>query len=235
MLSVTGDFQPSTLVERLRPLLETQLPAEAFDSVDAPAPVATVAYIGHETMEREQAVVLQAYPDTGIQSKDYIVAEVLNELFSGMSSRLFERVREDQGMAYYVGTTRVIGLQTGMFVFYAGTQPEQAEAVVREMDIEIARVAAGEVTKEELARCRTRLKAARPMGKQTIGARAMHAAIQVTYGLPIDDDVEHASQLDQVDAAALARFANTYFTSDKRVKLIVGPDEVRQTGTNRLR
>ncbi len=235
VLSVTGDFQPSTLVERLRPLLETQLPAEAFDSVDAPAPVATVAYIGHETMEREQAVVLQAYPDTGIQSKDYIVAEVLNELFSGMSSRLFERVREDQGMAYYVGTTRVIGLQTGMFVFYAGTQPEQAEAVVREMDIEIARVAAGEVTKEELARCRTRLKAARPMGKQTIGARAMHAAIQVTYGLPIDDDVEHASQLDQVDAAALARFANTYFTSDKRVKLIVGPDEVRQTGTNRLR
>ena len=234
VLSVTGDFQPSTLVERLRPLLETQLPAEAFDSVDAPAPVATVAYIGHETMEREQAVVLQAYPDTGIQSKDYIVAEVLNELFSGMSSRLFERVREDQGMAYYVGTTRVIGLQTGMFVFYAGTQPEQAEAVVREMDIEIARVAAGEVTKEELARCRTRLKAARPMGKQTIGARAMHAAIQVTYGLPIDDDVEHASQLDQVDAAALARFANTYFTSDKRVKLIVGPDEVRQTGTNRL-
>ncbi|MDQ8207091.1 pitrilysin family protein [Coraliomargarita sp. SDUM461003] len=223
VLSVTGDFQSSALVERLRPLLETQLSADAFEPNLAPASVETVAYVGHETMEREQAVVLQAYPDTGIQSNEYIVAEVLNELFSGMSSRLFERVREDQGMAYYVGTTRVIGLQTGMFVFYAGTQPEQAEAVVREMDIEIARVAAGEVTEDELARCRTRLKAARPMGKQTIGARAMHAAIQVTYGLPIDDDAEHASQLDQVDAAALARFANTYFSSDKRVQLIVGP------------
>ncbi|MEC8209479.1 MAG: insulinase family protein, partial [Verrucomicrobiota bacterium] len=157
------------------------------------------------------------------QDKDFVVAEMLNELFSGMSSRLFERVREDQGMAYYVGTTRVIGLKTGMFVFYAGTHPDQAEAVVREMNIEIERVAAGDVTEDELTRCRTRLKAARLMGKQTIGARAMHAAIQVTYGLPIDDDAEHAAQLDQVDAVALARFAKYYFVESKRVQLIVGP------------
>ena len=174
-------------------------------------------------MDREQAVVLQAYPDVGIQDKDFVVAEMLNELFSGMSSRLFERVREDQGMAYYVGTTRVIGLKTGMFVFYAGTHPDQAEAVVREMNIEIERVAAGEVTEDELARCRTRLKAARPMGKQTIGARAMHAAIQVTYGLPVEDDAEHAAQLDQVDAVALARFTKYHFVGSKRVQLIVGP------------
>ncbi|MGZ0707107.1 M16 family metallopeptidase [Coraliomargarita sp. W4R53] len=223
VLSVTGDFQSDALLERLRPLLETQLPRADFKRADSSAQVVPAAYTGHEVMDREQAVVLQAYPDAGIQSEDFIVAEVLNELFSGMSSRLFERVREDQGMAYYVGTTRVIGLQTGMFVFYAGTHPEQAEAVVREMDIEIARVAAGEVTEDELARCRTRLKAARPMGKQTIGARAMHAAIQVTYDLPIDDDAEHASKLDLVGAAELARFAQEYFTADKRVQLIVGP------------
>jgi zinc protease len=187
-------------------------------------PAEPVAYTGKEIMEREQAVVLQAYPDAGIQEPDFVLAEVLNELFSGMSSRLFERIREDQGMAYYVGSTRVIGLRDGMFVFYAGTHPNQAEAVVREINLEIERVASGEVTEEELARCRTRLKAARPMGKQTIGARAMHAAIQVSYGLPIDDDVEHAARLDAVDAAALARFAKEHFSEEKRVQLIVGPE-----------
>ncbi|WPJ94960.1 pitrilysin family protein [Coraliomargarita algicola] len=223
VLSVTGDFDPESLVSRLQPLLEKQLSTLAFQRADSSLPVVPVAYTGHEVMDREQAVVLQAYPDAGVQSSDFVVAEVLNELFSGMSSRLFERVREDQGMAYYVGTTRVIGLQTGMFVFYAGTHPEQAGAVVSEMNIEIARVAAGEVTEDELARCRTRLKAARPMGKQTIGARAMHAAIQLTYGLPIDDDAEHAAKLDQVDAAQLARFAKEYFSEEKRVQLIVGP------------
>ena len=223
VLSVTGDFQRESLLEGLQPLLDEQLPADAFSASAIAAPDAVTAYTGHEPMDREQAVVLQAYPDVGIQDDDFVVAEVLNELFSGMSSRLFERVREDQGMAYYVGTTRVISLRHGMFVFYAGTHPSQAAAVVREIETEIARVAAGEVTADELARCRTRLKAARPMGKQTIGARAMHAAIQVTYGLPIDDDAEHAAQLDKIDAAALARFAKKYFAEDKRVQLIVGP------------
>jgi zinc protease len=226
VLSVTGDFQASAMVERLRPLLETQLPSESFQPASVDTTLEVAAYSGHEVMDREQAVVLEAYPDAGIQQADYIISEVLNELFSGMSSRLFERVREDQGMAYYVGSTRVIGLNTGMFVFYAGTHPEQAAAVVREIEIEIARVAAAEVTEDELARCRTRLKAARPMGKQTIGARAMHAAIQLTYGLEIDDDVAHAQQLDVVSAQDLARFAQTYLRPDQRVQLIVGPKDL---------
>ncbi|TVP77463.1 MAG: insulinase family protein [Puniceicoccaceae bacterium] len=222
VLSVTGDFERSAVLEPLRELLEHKLSSEPFAETTSPAP-RTTAYTGHEPMEREQAVVLQAYPDCGIQEVDYCVGEVLNELFSGMSSRLFERVREDQGMAYYVGSTRVVGLRGGMFVFYAGTQPSQAEAVVAEIDREVARVAAGEVTEDELARCRTRLKAARPMGKQTIGARAMHAAIQVTYGLPIDDDAEHAMKLETIDAASLAKFVKKYFNSERRVQLIVGP------------
>jgi zinc protease len=221
---VTGDFQREGLIERLSPLLETQIPTQPFEAADLAAPLELAVYTGHEAMDREQAVVLQAYPDLGIQDKDFVVAEMLNELFSGMSSRLFERIREDQGMAYYVGTTRVIGLKTGRFVFYAGTHPDQAEAVLREMAIEIERVAAGEVTEDELARCRTRLKAARPMGKQTIGARAMHAAIQVTYGLPVDDDAEHDARLDQVDASALAQFAKAHFIESKRVQLTVGPE-----------
>lgn len=224
VLSVTGDFEVDAMRAALSSLLEEELSSEPFQTVDPSAKATGQSFIGTESMDREQAVVLQAYPDAGIQEDDFIVAEVLNELFSGMSSRLFERIREDQGMAYYVGSTRVIGLQTGMFVFYAGTHPSQAEAVVREINLEVERVANGEVTDDELARCRTRLKAARPMGKQTIGARAMHAAIQVTYDLPIDDDAEHATKLDEVDAAALAQFAKEHFSEDKRVQLVVGPE-----------
>ncbi len=223
VLSVTGDFEIDAMRAALSPLLEEQLNAEPFQAANPSAQATWESYSGTESMDREQAVVLQAYPDAGIQDEDFIVAEVLNELFSGMSSRLFERIREDQGMAYYVGSTRVIGLQTGMFVFYAGTHPSQAEAVVREINLEVERVANGEVTDDELARCRTRLKAARPMAKQTIGARAMHAAIQVTYDLPIDDDAQHAAKLDEVDAAALAQFAKEHFSEDKRVQLVVGP------------
>ena len=112
-----------------------------------------------------------------------------------------------------------------MFVFYAGTHPSQAADVVAEIDQELARVVAGEVTEDELERCRTRLKAARPMGRQTLGARAMHAAINLTYGLTLDDDVEHAAKLDQVDAQALAQFAAEFFDAQRQVRLIVQPQD----------
>ena len=224
VLSVSGDFDRANLQARLQPLLESDISTKPFTVDQTPAypgPAEAVNVV--ETMNREQAVVLQAYPDVGIKDERYVVGEMLNELFSGMSSRLFERVREDKGMAYYVGSSRVVGLHSSMFVFYAGTHPSQAAEVMIEIDAEIARVAAGEVTEEELARCRTRLKAARPMGRQTIGARAMHAAINLTYELPLDNDAEHAEKLDGVDATAMAEFAKEFFDLQRQVRMIVQP------------
>lgn len=224
VISVCGDFDRTVLIAGLKPFLEEKLSKREFISGDVSpygGPVETLDI--HEPMDREQAVVLHAFPDVGIQHEDYVVSEVLNELFSGMSSRLFERVREDKGMAYYVGSSRVIGLQTGMFVFYAGTHPDQASEVIKEINGEIARVMAGDVLEDELERCRTRLKAARPMGRQTIGARAMYAAIQLTYGLPVDDDAEHAAKLDSIGAADLAAFAQNHFAAERGVRMVVGP------------
>lgn len=224
VLSVSGDFEPKAIRSELTPLLEERLIQESFQEVvEASTQCPDSSYTGFEPMDREQAVVLKAYPDSGLLEEDFIIAEVLNELFSGMSGRLFERIRENQGLAYYVGSTRVLGLKTGMFVFYAGTLHNRTNAVLQEIHLEIERVANGQVSEDELARCRTRLKAARSMGKQTIGARAMNAAIQVTYGLPIDDDAEHAAKLDALHSSDLARFVQTHFTKDKCVQLIVGP------------
>ena len=225
VLSVSGDFDRTHLQQRVQVLLDSGIRAVPFEVDDTPpyaGPAQAVDWV--EPMDREQAVVLQAYPDVGIKDERYVVGEMLNELFSGMSSRLFERVREDKGMAYYVGSSRIVGLHSGMFVFYAGTHPSQAAEVVTEIDAEIARVMAAEVTEDELARCRTRLNAARPMGRQTIGARAMHAAINLTYELPLDDDAEHAEKLDAVDATAMASFAQEFFDAKRQVRLIVQPE-----------
>ncbi len=224
VISVCGDFDRDQLIGWLNAGL-SGLSAKAFElttthAFDGPTKAKDLKL----AMDREQAVVFQAFPDVGITDDDYVVGEMMNELFSGMSSRLFERVREDKGMAYYVGSTRVLGLQNSMFVLYAGTHPDMVDEVLKEMNGEIARVIAGDVLDDELTRCRTRLKAARPMGRQTIGARAMHAAINHTYGQPLDDDAEHAAKVDAVDADALASFAKRYFAADRRVQLVVQPD-----------
>jgi zinc protease len=223
ILVAAGDFDRDQLLAELRPLLTSELNPAVFEARLPAMPQVLDPKELKEVMEREQAIVLQAYPDAGIKDEDFAVSEVLNELFSGMSSQLFERVREDRGLAYYVGSTRVIAVNGGMFAFYAGTHPSGVNEVLEEIDQEIERVIRGEVSEEELARCRTRLKAARPMSRQTIGARAMHGGLQLCYGLPLNDDAEHAARLDTIDAKELARFARRNFDPSHKVRLVVGP------------
>lgn len=225
VVSVCGDFDPEIVRKGLNKRFKGVLPTTEFVRTECrDYQLGTPTEIT-EFMDREQAVVLQGFPDAGVQADDYVAGEMMNELLSGMSSRLFERVREDKGMAYYVGSTRVLGLRDSMFVVYAGTHPDMVDEVVQEMNEELGRIAAGDVSEEELERCRTRLKAARSMGRQTIGARAMHAAINLTYDLPLNDDVEHAAKLDAVDPQVLADFAKRYLDLSKRVQLVVRPRE----------
>ncbi|MGC6506673.1 MAG: M16 family metallopeptidase [Coraliomargaritaceae bacterium] len=223
VISVCGDF----IEEDLRGLLECQLEgrllSDGFDLAPARTLFPSEGSASIEPMNREQALVLMGFPDSGVRNDSRICGEVLNEVCSGMSSRLFERVREEQGLAYYVGSTRVIGLEEGMFTLYAGTHTEAVDAVIKEMRDEVSRIAAGSVPEEELARCRTRLKAARLMNRQTIGARAMQAGMSLAYGIPIEKDSEYASKVDAVDSEALAAFVCSHLDLEKRQQLIVRP------------
>jgi zinc protease len=140
-----------------------------------------------------------------------------------MSSHLFERVREEKSLAYFVRSNRIVGLETGMFYFYAGTSPQRYEEVIAELNLEIARVQEGRVTAEELTRCQTRLKAGKRMGMQTNGARAMQAALNATYGLPVNDWRTYDAKIDAVTLADIQAFAKKYFQLIQRVQLVVKP------------
>jgi zinc protease len=144
-------------------------------------------------------------------------------LFSGMASRLFERVREEKGLAYFVRSSRVPGVDAGMFYFYAGTAPAQVAEVLAEIEAEIARVQAGGVSEVELRRCQARLKAGRRQSLQTNSARAMHAALSVLYRLPANDWKNYDARIEAVTGQALADFANRYFRRELRTQLIVRP------------
>ena len=154
-----------------------------------------------------------------------IQASVLDELFSGMSSQLFERVRDDLGLAYFVGSSRVIGLDSGMLFLYGGTHPSTAEQVLEEMSVEMERIRSGKVEPDELDRIKIRLKAQRRMSLQSMGARAMQAGLNATYDLAVNDWMNFDAKLDAVTIEDLAAFAATYFKEEQRLELIVRPAE----------
>lgn len=222
VLSVAGDFEVRRLVPRLKAFLnrlprgEVRSRSGAFTGAAEPGEFV-------EKQPRQQAVVLQAYAGPALRAADYYVSEVADELFSGMSSRLFERVREEKGLAYFVRSARVVGLDAAMFCFMAGTAPDSEQAVLAEIDAEIARVAAGEVGAAELKRCQTRLKSARRMGLQTNSSRAAQAGLNALYGLPINDWKNYGNRIDGITIAHLSDFARRYLRKDARVQLVVRP------------
>jgi zinc protease len=220
VLAVAGDFSKAKLVPKLQALL-ARVPRGrlAPPTMRFERPGAIGDFI--EPQPREQAVVFQAFPSPGLQAADYYVGEVADELFSGMSSRLFERVREEKGLAYFVRSSRVVGLEAGMFAFFAGTNPRQYAEVLAEFDAEIARVQAGKIDPEELHRCQTRLKAARRMGLQTNAARAMQAGLNALYGQPINDWKNYDRYIGAVTIDALREFARKYFLRAQRTQLVV--------------
>ena len=220
VLAVAGDFDP----RRLRPKLEALLARlPRGETPSQPVPVGQAVGDFTEIQPRQQAVVFQAFPGPGLLDPDFYIGEVADELFSGMSSRLFERVREEKSLAYFVRSSRVTGLRAGMFYFYAGTSPERHAEVLQEFNWEIARVQAGEVTPEEMERCRTRLKAGKRMAMQTNAARATQAALNAICGLPVNDWRQYDGRIDAVSHADLRDFARKYFQPDRRTQLVVRP------------
>jgi len=220
VLAVAGDFDPKKLAPRLKAFL-AKLPKGAAPTSQGRLAVETGDFT--EIQPRQQAIVFQAFPGPGLLSADYMVSEVADELFSGMSSHLFERVREQKSLAYFVRSSRIVGLQTGMFYFYAGTSPQRYAEVIEELELEIKRVREGGVTAEELSRCQVRLKAGKRMGMQTNSARAMQSALNSVYGLPVNDWRTYDARVDAVTLKSIRAFALRHFNSSQRVQLVVRP------------
>ena len=222
VFSVAGDFSPDKLIPGIEKLLlriPGGKPIGAGPTFEGPAERGEFL----ERQPREQAVVLEAFPGAVLDAPDFYAGEVADELFSGMASRLFERVRDQKGLAYFVRSGRLVCRSTAMFYFIAGTQPGKEREVLDEIRLEIERVQAGDIGQDELRRCQVRLKAGQRKSLQTNSARAMQAAIDVLQGRSANHWRRYDSLVDAVTVDDLAAFARLHFKASARTQLVVRP------------
>lgn len=221
VVAVAGDFSPKTLVPSLTRWL-TKLPAG-----HAPARPArhtpTRAAVHAHTRECQQALVFDAFPGPGASTADDPVSAVLHEILSGMSARLFERVREEKGLAYFVGASRIAGVEDGMFYLYSGTQPGKETEVLAEFDAELARLGAGKLSADELTRAITRIQASRRMRLQTNAAHASEAAVRTLFKLPLETFAQWDARFAAITAYQIATFVRTWLRVEKRQRVVVRP------------
>jgi zinc protease len=146
-----------------------------------------------ETRDKKQAVIVIGFPGVTLRDPDRYALELIQEALSDLGSRLFLRIREQLGLAYYVGAQNFTGLSPGYFAFYAGTAPDKAGLVEFELLKEAEALRLEGLTEAELRRSKAKVVGQKKIARQDLGHYAMSTALDELYGLGHgNSDLENA-------------------------------------------
>ncbi len=178
-----------------------------------------------ETRDKKQAVLVIGYRGTTMIDADRYALELLQEACSDLGSRLFLRIREKLGLAYYVGAQNFAGLASGYFAFYAGTEPAKAGLVEEELLKEAELLRAEGVTEQELSRSKAKVIGQKKIARQDLGSFAMTTALDELYGLGYAYTDAEDAKIQAVTLAQVKTAAQKYLKPDALVIAVVKPEE----------
>lgn len=153
---------------------------------------------------------------------------VLNTLLgAGMSSRLFQRIREEHGLAYSIYSYIDVLFDTGLFGIYLGTDKNNIDAAIELIEKELGKLRLDRVTEEELARTKSQLKGNLMLGLESTSSRMSRLAkmeiyLQKYYSL--DDTL---GEIERVTTDALVEIADELFNPKRMCTTILKPTQIK--------
>ena len=153
----------------------------------------------------EQLHLVLSFKAVSFRHADYYALQVLSTILGGgMSSRLFQEVREKRGLCYAIQPYLSCYAETGILSIYAGTAADKAEELLSVV-LEQLKDVTHNVTAEELARAKAQLKSGLFMERESCGAQAEELGRQVLcYQRPVPTS-EMVKNIDSVSAADIKR------------------------------
>lgn len=173
----------------------------------------------------EQAHVVLGFEGIDKFDVNYYHAGVLSTLLGGgMSSRLFQSVREKHGLAYSVYASHTAYKDNGQFEIYVGTDPEKLEKLMPVLVDEINKITQENVLDSELARAKSQLKASLLMGQESMLSRANR---QAKYLINFNQIVDIHNLIEQVNVVSIEdiRSIGQQIFSSKPTMASLGPLE----------
>jgi zinc protease len=209
VLAVFGDVRAETVRTAVERKLRGWKPGKPPLTNLPAAPVITAPRRVEETRDKKQAVLVMGFPGLTLHHPDRFALELIQEACSDLGSRLFVRIREKLGLAYYVGAQNFPGLLPGYFLFYVGTDPAKVELVEAELLTEAAALRDAGLTAEELQRAKAKVIGQKKISRQDLGHCASTSALDELYGLGYrnfehEDAAYEAVTLKQIQAVAQA-------------------------------
>ena len=146
-------------------------------------------------------------------------------LGGGMSSRMFQRVREELGLAYAVYTFQSFQADAGMHGVYVGTGPDTAREALDAIDAELALVATHGLPADELAMGKSQLKGQITLSLESVSARMYRCAGVELYGEPYRTLDEMLALVDAVTEEQIAEVARDFFGPERQTVVSLGPGD----------
>ena len=194
---------------------------------ERPAPVADLArFTGGEVRREkalEQAHFALALESPGYRDDAFYTAQIYSSVMGGgMSSRLFQEIREARGLCYSIFAQTGAYADTGLTTIYAGTGGDQVGALA-ELTIDEMKRAAGDLTPQEVARARAQMKAGLLMGLESPSSRAERMARLVQIWGKVPPLEETIARIDAVTTGDVRGFAEEMAARAPAALALYGP------------
>ena len=190
------------------------------------APAGPSAAVRFQRKDTEQVHVTLGGVGLARDDDRRFAGRVLDAIFGGLSSsRLFQAVREERGLAYSVFSFSGQFADTGQIGLYVGTRPDNLAEAMGVVGAELRRLRTEPATAEELERARENVKARIILGLESSAARMNRLGGSVLFGLPLLELDELMARIDAVTLDDLAALAEDLWAPDRLSAAGIGPDE----------
>ncbi len=224
IVAAAGNVEHDQLLDVLARTGWADLPAGDATPLEAAHPVAATATRRHVARDGAQThVVLGSATIPYGDPRRYALTLVSTVLGAGMSSRLFQKVREELGLAYSVYTYQSFHADTGMHGVYVGTAHNTAADALQVIEDELALVVRDGIPADEFASGKAQLKGAVTFSLESVSSRMYRAAATDLYGIPFRPLDEVLALVDAITPDDVAGVCRDFFSPDQQSILTLGP------------
>jgi predicted Zn-dependent peptidase len=221
VISAAGHVKHEVFVDLLRKEFEV-LPRGTNGAADCP-PKINSRIVLRNKKALEQVQICIGVPSYRVNHERRFVAYVLNTLLGGgMSSRLFQNVREKQGLVYSIFSELNPYKDTGCLAVYAGTSRESAPKVVQSVMHEFREIKGGQLGGDEVKRAKDQLKGSLMLSLESSTARMSNLARQELYHdhfMGMDEIIARVQEVTQDD---VVQAANEMFQQESIAVTVLG-------------
>jgi len=224
IVAASGSVEHDRLVEALQRAGWGEVPAGDATPLATRLPVAAPAAYRHVDQQIAQThIVFDTATVPHGDPRRYPLALVSTLLGGGMSSRLFQRVREELGLAYSVHTFQSFHLDTGVHGVYVATAPETAREAASAIQEELDRMARDGISDAEIDAGKRMLKGQITLSLEGVTSRMYRAAGVELYDEPYRELDEVLAEVDAIDAESVRNVCRDFLAPEAQSVLSLGP------------